>query len=114
MLRIKPYLGSKSTEDYLNKKAQKGYELESITSFGLFVPLRLDAYSFKKTLKTKRVYRVDRLRKKTLKSINRFLWMMDGNILRIILQTMNIIVTIYFIQKIQLRIKSFLILNQKS
>ena len=45
MLRIKPYLGSKSTEDYLNKKAQKGYELESITSFGLFVPLRLDAYS---------------------------------------------------------------------
>lgn len=59
MLRIKPYLGSKSTEDYLNKKAQKGYELESITSFRLFVPLRLDAFSFKKTLKTKRVYRVD-------------------------------------------------------
>ena len=51
MLRIKPYLGSKSTEDYLNKKAQKGYELESITSFGLFVPLRLDAYSFKKNIK---------------------------------------------------------------
>ena len=51
MLRIKPYLGSKSTEDYLNKKAQKGYELESITSFRLFVPLRLDAFSFKKNIK---------------------------------------------------------------
>ena len=91
MLRIKPYLGSKSTEDYLNKKAQKGYELESITSFRLFVPLRLDAFSFKK-----------------------FSRMMDGNKLKIILQMMNIIVTIYFIQKIQLRIKSFLILNQKN
>ena len=59
MLRIKPYLGSKSTEDYLNKKSKKGYTLKSITPFALFVPLRLDCYNFKKTSETKRVYRVD-------------------------------------------------------
>ncbi len=59
MFIIKPYLGSLSVEKYLNKKASKGYILKSINSFGLFVPLRLDAYQFTKTNNTNRVYRID-------------------------------------------------------
>lgn len=48
MLRIRLYLGSKSVENYINNKANKGYVLSCITKFGLFVPLRLDVYKFKK------------------------------------------------------------------
>ncbi|OUP72760.1 hypothetical protein B5F09_12370 [Erysipelatoclostridium sp. An173] len=60
MLRIRLYLGSKSVENYINNKANKGYVLSCITKFGLFVPLRLDVYKFKKSQDKKKItYRVD-------------------------------------------------------
>lgn len=60
MFRIKIYLGSKSLEEYINNKSRKGYVLKNITSFGLFEPLRLDAFHFTKSQDKKRiVYRVD-------------------------------------------------------
>lgn len=59
MLRIKLYLGSKSVENYLNRKSSKGFILDTITSFGLFVPLRLDAYHFTKKEHTNRIYQID-------------------------------------------------------
>lgn len=59
MLRIRLYLGSSSTEGYLNRKSKKGYQLDCIVPFGLFVPLRLDAYRFIKTTNKNRIYKVD-------------------------------------------------------
>lgn len=59
MLRIKLYQGSKSMENYLNKKMSQGYTLEAINPFDLFRPFRLDAYQFKKSAIRNRVYRVD-------------------------------------------------------
>ncbi|WP_291631190.1 DUF2812 domain-containing protein [Clostridium sp.] len=59
MLRIRLYLGSKSVENYLNRKSKRGYQLDCIVPFGLFVPLRLDAYRFEKTTNKNRIYKVD-------------------------------------------------------
>lgn len=59
MLRIRLHLGSKSIEDYLNKMANKGYILDSLTPFGLFEPLRIDTYRFTKSTHKNRTYRVD-------------------------------------------------------
>lgn len=60
MLAVRLYSGSKSMEKYLNNKADKGYILDSITPFSLFVPLKIDIYKFKKSKDRKRIiYRVD-------------------------------------------------------
>lgn len=59
MLTIRLYQGSKSMENYLNKKSNKGYSLETLHTFGLFEPLRLDAYHFQKNQIKNRIYRVD-------------------------------------------------------
>lgn len=59
MLRMRLYRGCKSLEKYLNEKSKKGYFIETINSFGLFEPLRIDVYRFEKTVETNRIYRVD-------------------------------------------------------
>lgn len=59
MLNIRVYRGSKAMEAYLNTKSNKGYMLKTISTFGLFEPLRLDAYRFQKNSTKTRVYRVD-------------------------------------------------------
>lgn len=59
MNRIRLWLPVASEEKWLNKQAARGYELETITPFRLFVPLEMRVYQFKKTQKKHLHYRID-------------------------------------------------------
>lgn len=59
MLSIRFMTSSSAIERYLNKKAEKGYIIQSIVPFSLFVPLEFIAYKFKKSTNKNRIYRVD-------------------------------------------------------
>lgn len=59
MNRIRVWLPVKSEENWLNKYAQKGYQLETITPFRLFVPLEIRIYKFKKTQYPNLHYKID-------------------------------------------------------
>lgn len=59
MMGLRMYMGSKSMEEYLNKKSKKGFVLDGIYTFGLFAPLRVDVFKFKKANNLTRTYRID-------------------------------------------------------
>ncbi|NBK97956.1 MAG: hypothetical protein EOM50_08050 [Erysipelotrichia bacterium] len=71
MSTFKLYLGSNSIEKYLNKKAKRGFELESITPFTLFFPMRIDYYKFKKIKNIGRTYNVSNNSNEKLREVFR-------------------------------------------
>ena len=62
VLGIQINLGKGYIEKYLNKKADQGYRLISMTPFDLFVPLRLIIYKFQKVRDRHYIYKVTSLK----------------------------------------------------
>lgn len=62
VLGIQINLGKGYIEKYLNKKADQGYRLISMTPFNLFVPLRLIIYKFQKVRDRHYIYKVTSLK----------------------------------------------------
>lgn len=70
---------SQSLENYLNRKAKKGYVLKTITPFVLFPPLVFTVFDFEKKQDSTCIYRVDsrKVKKEDLVDYNQ-LFLDDG------------------------------------